>query len=239
MTTKLKCILIDDELPGLAYLKMLCEQLPELEIVKTFNTSEKLLEALPGLDFDLCITDIEMPGMDGLALAGKLKGKLIIFTTAYKEYAADAFTLDAVDYITKPVAKERLQKAVGKAFELHKKGISGKRMMSWNTDKGKSLIYFNQLVYIKPSEQDSRDKEALLIDGNPIVLKNINFDKLLLQLPEADFCRINKKEIVALTAVKHYSHNEIILNHKDKSGKLITLALSDTYRADFMKKVSI
>lgn len=115
MNTKLKCLLLDDELPGLTYLKMLCEQIPELEIVKTFNNPEKLLSDIPDLDFDLLISDIEMPGMDGLHLAEILENKLVIFCTAYKDYAADAFNIDAVDYITKPVKLERLQKAVSKA----------------------------------------------------------------------------------------------------------------------------
>ncbi|HMK07155.1 MAG TPA: response regulator, partial [Flavobacterium sp.] len=117
MNTKLKCLLLDDELPGLAYLKMLCGQIPELEIIKAFNDPEKLLAAIPMLDFDLLISDIEMPGIDGLSLANSLKGKLIIFATAYKDYAADAFDMDAVDYITKPIKLERLQKAVLKASE--------------------------------------------------------------------------------------------------------------------------
>ena len=57
MNTKLKCLLLDDELPGLTYLKMLCEQIPELEIVKTFNNPEKLLAEISNIEFDLCITD--------------------------------------------------------------------------------------------------------------------------------------------------------------------------------------
>ncbi|HEU4496041.1 MAG TPA: response regulator, partial [Flavobacterium sp.] len=103
MDTKLRCLLLDDELPGLAYLKMLCEQIPELEVVKAFDSPEKLLAEIKAIDFDLLITDIEMPAIDGLSLAGLLKHKMVIFTTAYKEYAADAFDIEAVDYITKPV----------------------------------------------------------------------------------------------------------------------------------------
>ncbi len=78
---------------------MLCEQIPEVEIVKTYNNPEKLLTDIPNLEFDLLISDIEMPGMDGLHLAEMLEDKLVIFCTAYKEYAADAFNIDAVDYI--------------------------------------------------------------------------------------------------------------------------------------------
>ena len=143
MNTKLKCLLLDDELPGLTYLKMLCEQIPELEIVKAFNNPETLLAELPELDFDLCISDIEMPGIDGLTLASLLQNKLVIFTTAYKDYAAEAFDVNAVDYITKPVTKERLQIAVAKALERFNTVAPAKKFIHLNTDKGKALLYFN------------------------------------------------------------------------------------------------
>ena len=239
LNTKLKCLLLDDELPGLMYLKMLCEQIPELEIVKTFNNPEKLLAEIPQLDFDLLISDIEMPGMDGLHLAGMLEGKMVIFCTAYKDYAADAFNIDAIDYITKPVKPERLQKAISKALERFDKPDTSKKFMQLNTDKGKTLLYFNQIQYIKTAESDSRDKTVLLADGSFLNLKNIKFDTLLKELPESDFCRVNKKEIVAVRSVKFFSHNEIVLYHLEKNDKNSTLILSETYRSDFLKKVKL
>lgn len=239
MNTKLKCLLLDDELPGLTYLKMLCEQIPELEIIKSFDNPKKLLEATQEIEFDLIISDIEMPGIDGLALANLLQDKLVIFTTAYKNYAAEAFDIEAVDYITKPVTKERLQKAVAKALERFNKPSLTKKFIHLNTDKGKALLYFAQIQYIKTASTDSRDKEVLLADGSFLILKNINFNSLLSQLPEADFCRVNKKEIIAMAAVKFFNHNEITLNLQEKKAKPITLILSETYRSDFLIKVKI
>jgi len=239
LNTKLKCLLLDDELPGLMYLKMLCEQIPELEIVKTFNNPEKLLAEIPQIDFDLLISDIEMPGMDGLHLAGMLQGKMVIFCTAYKDYAADAFNIDAIDYITKPVKPERLQKAISKALERFDKPDTSKKFIQLNTDKGKTLLYFNQIQYIKTAESDSRDKTVLLADDSFLNLKNIKFDTLLKELPESDFCRVNKKEIVAVRAIKFFSHNEIVLHHLEKNDKNSTLILSETYRSDFLKKVKL
>lgn len=218
---------------------MLCEEIEALEIVKVFNNSEKLFEETTSIDFDLCITDIEMPGMDGLTLANRLQNKLIIFTTAYKDYASDAFDIDAVDYITKPVTKERLQKAVTKALEKHKNNLQNNAFITLNTDKGKGIVYINQLAYIKSAEQDSRDKEAFLTDGRVVLLKNINFETLLHQLPENNFCRVNKKEIIAITQVKHYTYNEITLSLQDKTSGFIKVALSETYRAGFMKLVVV
>jgi DNA-binding LytR/AlgR family response regulator len=221
------------------YLKMLCEQIPEIEIVKTFNNPEKLLADIPNLDYDLLISDIEMPGMDGLHLAEMLQNKMVIFCTAYKDYAADAFNIDAVDYITKPVKLERLQKAISKAVERFDKPDSARKFIQLNTDKGKTLLYFNQIQYIKTAVSDSRDKIVLLADGSFLNLKNVKFDTLLNELPEADFCRVNKKEIIAVKAIKFFNHNEIVLHHLEENNKNTTLILSETYRADFLKKVKL
>jgi len=239
LNTKLKCLLLDDELPGLMYLKMLCEQLPELEVIKAFNDPEKLLAEIPSLDFDLCISDIEMPGIDGLTLARLLKDKLVIFTTAYKDYAADAYDIDAVDYITKPVKKERLQKAILKAQERFGKKTQAPKFISLNTDKGKTLLYFNTIILIKTAANESRDKEVLLTDGSILLLKNISFDTLLNELPDTDFYRINKKEIIALSAVKFFTHNEITLNLQDQNHKPIAVILTEKYRPGFLASVKI
>jgi DNA-binding LytR/AlgR family response regulator len=239
LNTKIKCLLLDDELPGLTYLKMLCEQIPELEIIKAFNDPQKLLEEVPKLDFDLCISDIEMPGIDGLTLANLLQDKLVIFTTAYKNYAAEAFDINAVDYVTKPVTKERLEKAVAKALERFQKLGNAKQFIYLNTDKGKALLYFDQIQYIKTAAVDSRDKEVYMADGSILILKNINFGSLLSHLPKTDFCRVNKKEIIAIKAVQYFNHNEITLSFHEKNGKPAVLVLSETYRHDFLAKVKI
>lgn len=218
---------------------MLCEEMEALEIVKVFNNPEKLFEETTSIDFDLCITDIEMPGIDGLTLASRLQNKLVIFTTAYKDYASDAFNIDAVDYITKPVTKERLQKAVAKAIDKQKSNLQNNAFITLNTDKGKGIVYINQLTYIKSAEQDSRDKEAFLIDGSVVLLKNINFESLLQQLPKNLFCRVNKKEVIGIPKVKHYTHNEITLALQDKTSGFIKVALSETYRVGFLKLVGV
>ncbi|MCW5912878.1 MAG: response regulator transcription factor [Cyclobacteriaceae bacterium] len=235
MNTKLKCLLLDDELPGLTYLKMLCEQIPGLEIVKTFNSPALLLEEQQELEFDLCILDIQMPEANGLEIAAALKDKAVIFVTAYKEYAADAFDLNAVDYVRKPVSLERLREAVSRVRQKQSAELS---FIQINTDKGKARIQINQLVYIKASAIDSRDKVACFADGTSFVLKNISFEKLLEKLPEKDFVRINKKEAIAVKSVQLFSSDAITLNvpYQDEP---LSLILSDTYRKDFIRKVKI
>lgn len=239
MNTKLKCLLLDDELPGLTYLKMLCEQLPELEVVKAFNSPKIFLSELPQLDFDLCILDIEMPGMDGLQVANLLKGKPVIFTTAYKEYAAEAFDLAAVDYVLKPIKKERLQQAVTKALNQISGKTTEKNFIQLNTDKGKALLFFEQLCHIKIAETDSRDKIAYLANGSRVILKNISFDKLQKLLPIQSFCRVNKRELIALKIVQVFSFDEITTSLKDPFGKPLKITLSEAYRNNFLKKVNV
>ena len=237
MNTKLKCLLLDDELPGLTYLKMLCEQLSEIEVIKAYNCPITFLSEVPKIDFDLCILDIEMPQMNGLQVANLLKEKLVIFTTAYKEYAADAFDLNAVDYVRKPVALERLKLAVQKATKRYMDKNTTKSHMVVNTDKGKALIVFDQICYIKNADIESRDKVAYLANNIILTLKNISFEKLQMILPENDFCRINKREMVALKSVQIFSFDEITTNIIDKSGKNMTFSLSENYRKEFIKKL--
>lgn len=218
---------------------MLCEQLPELEVVKTFNSSVTMLAELPQLEFDLCILDIEVPHTNGLQIASLLKGKPVIFTTAYKDYAADAFDLNAVDYVRKPVSLNRLQQAISKVKSNVRAERETKSFIQVNSDRGKALIYFNQLCYVKTSDIDSRDKIAQLVDGTLITLKNISFEKLLQKLPENDFVRINKKELIAIKLVQTFSFDEITTSLQTVDGKPLKLNLSEVYRHDLIRKVKV
>ena len=228
-------MLLDDEIPGLTYLKMLCDQLPELEVVKSFDNPQTFLSKLPEIDFDLCILDIEMPSLNGLQVANLLKDKLIIFTTAYKEYAADAYDLDAVDYVRKPVQKDRLQQAVIKAIARQASKGQPKDFIQLNTDKGKTLLHFNQVGYIKTSDTDSRDKLAVFLDGSSLVLKNISFENLLKILPASQFCRISKREVISIRIVNAYSYNEITTSLATSTGQSVKLVLSESYRPEFIR----
>lgn len=241
MSTKIRCLLLDDELPGLAYLKMMCEQIDELEVVKAFNSPETFLKEQESLDYDLLISDIEMPGMNGLQVADAVKGKAVVFTTAYKNFAVDAFDRDAVDYVVKPVKPERLQQAVQKVMALMDrqapKSIS--KQIQLNTDKGKALIASDRILCIMASDIDSRDKVLLLNDNTRIIAKNSSFEKLLEMLPQDEFIRINKRALMAVKHVQYYSHDEITADVTAPDGKPYAFALSEIYRSDFVRRVKI
>ena len=223
-------------MPGLTYLKMLCEQISELEVVKTFNDPQRLLRESQDIDFDLCILDIEMPQINGLQVADLLRDKMVIFTTAYSEHAADAFDLNAIDYVRKPVRKERLHQAVKKAVEHFSERRDRKESAQFNTDKGKTIIHFRQLAYITASESDSRDKVAVMHDGSSLILKNISFDNLNKVLPQSMFCRINKKQLISLGIVSSYTFNEITSSILSEN-KLLRFSLTEVYRPQFQKLI--
>lgn len=229
----IRCVLLDDETLALQYLKMLCEQIPDLEIVKVFDQPQLFMSELPSLDFDLCIMDIEMPAMNGLQVANLLQDKAVIFTTAYSDYAIDAFEVNAIDYIKKPVKHARLQQAIDKVHKMYKKDSLPNDYLSVNTDKGKGRLSFDKIAYFTVSEVDSRDKIVYLIDGTSMIIKNISFQKLEELLPKNQFCRINKKELIALQIVNFYTHDEIESNVVWNS-KMKTFSIGNNYREDFM-----
>lgn len=238
MDSTLRCLLLDDELPGLRYLRTLCEGIPEVEVIRAFNDPLKFLHESQTLAFDLCIMDIEMPHLNGLELAAMMKGKAVIFTTAYKEYAAEAFDIEAIDYIRKPFQKERLSKAIQKAFERVHESKKVHPFVSVNTNKGKALLYFDRIRYITTMEYDSRDKLVLMSDGE-MIIKNTGFDKILSFLPSTEFCRINKKDIIALKSVRFFSYKEIHVSlTNSKLDKGITLPLTENYRTAFLARLN-
>jgi DNA-binding LytR/AlgR family response regulator len=238
MERKIKCILLDDELPGLTYLKMLCEQLPELEIVKSYNNPTLFLSEIQQHDFDVCFMDIEMPDINGLQLAQVVKGKHIIFITAYKDYAADAFDLNAIDYIRKPYNKARLQQSIDKLKKAERPVKVNPKTIQLNTDKGKVKLNLNEIIFVRASEIDSRDKRIQLTSERTLIAKNISFDKLLEQIPDDQFCRINKKEVISLDHVAHFSFDEISIYLNLEHTKTITLQLSETFRKEFISRYS-
>jgi DNA-binding LytR/AlgR family response regulator len=238
LNTKLKCLLLDDELPALSYIKVMCEQIRGVEVVKAFNEPVKFLEAIKKLDFNACILDIQMPGITGLEVAKQLQDKLIIFTTAHKEFAAEAFDLNAVDYIRKPIQKERFEKAIAKAIGILNSQTTEERNQAlWNTDKGKTVIKFSDILYITSSDTESRDKVVYLQNGNRTTLKNTRFEHILEILPSTKFCRVNKKDIIALKTVEHFTFDEIRTSITLKPNEKVNFALSDVYRDEFRQKI--
>lgn len=229
----LRCVLLDDELLALQYLKLLCEQINGVEVVKAYNNAEKFIQEKDELDFDVCVSDIEMPSINGLQIANLLSSKHIVFTTAYRDFAVEAFDLEVIDYITKPVQKDRLEKAFRKIEKLTKEAKQVSEYITLNSEKGKSIINTNDVFYITVSDVESRDKIIHFKDETTLLVKNNSFEKLKEILPTGKFSRINKREIIAMNSVNYYSHDEIVSKILI-DGKPKTFTIGINFRNEFL-----
>jgi len=115
----LNILIIDDEQPARDRLRRLLNELPRCEVVGEAASSKEALERISELSPDMLLLDISMPGMDGMSLARVLReggaAPAIIFCTAYQDQALNAFEVEALDYVVKPVRIERLETAIEKA----------------------------------------------------------------------------------------------------------------------------
>lgn len=119
----MKAVLIDDEYYALQGLKMRLDEIGGIEVAGMFTTGKQALENIEALRPDVIFLDIEMPNISGIELFSRILEILgdvkIVFTTAYTQYAVDAFELNALDYIVKPVEKERLLKTLERLRALN------------------------------------------------------------------------------------------------------------------------
>ena len=118
--TPLRVVLVDDEPLAIERLETLCGRIPDVEVVGTAYHGQAALDVIDQQAPDLILLDLTMPGLDGIEVAKRLAGKssppAIIFVTAHESFAVEAFDLDAVDYVLKPVAAERLERAIARAI---------------------------------------------------------------------------------------------------------------------------
>ncbi|MNU52202.1 Transcriptional regulatory protein YpdB [compost metagenome] len=234
MDKTLRVVLLDDELLALAYLRTLCDSIPGIEVVKAFDDPLIFLSEIKNLAFDFCISDIVMPSLTGLEVAQKLKSVPIIFTTAHNEYAADAFDIEAIDYLRKPVQRERLVRAIEK---VHIQIEQLKSQATWtvNTSKGKLSIQQSHIVSFSTDTYDRRDKLLLLENGDQLVVKNKSFDQLLQELDAVSFVRISKSELISMDFIQGYQGDFVISKLKNDEGKYREFNLSENYRKSFIE----
>ena len=120
MTAPLATLIVDDEPLAIERLQMICAALPMVTVVGSASDGSQALEKIAELAPALVLLDLTMPHVDGLAVARALSGQphppAVIFVTAHDNHAVEAFDLDAVDYVLKPVEKERLERAIGRAL---------------------------------------------------------------------------------------------------------------------------
>lgn len=121
----LRALILDDEYPARAELRYLLSKIKTpVEVVGEATHAEEGLKLLKALQYDLVFLDIELPGLDGIALAEEIRtlpnSPRVIFVTAYEQYALRAFEVNAIDYLLKPVSEERLEKALSRINQAPK-----------------------------------------------------------------------------------------------------------------------
>ena len=208
--TLLKCAVVDDSsLQRLSIIKLIKDH-PNLKLVAEYNNAIETKNGLLDTDVDLIFLDIEMPILSGFDLLDNLANKpQIIFVTGKTKYAFKAFDYDAVDYIHKPVNKERFNNAVAKAINLHNLKVNGTTVEDEDFIFVKSnlknrKVFLNKLKYIEAL--GDYVKFVTEKDTFVVLATMKSFEK---QLPQDKFLRIHKSYIVNLEKVERYNSKNI------------------------------
>lgn len=212
--TKIRCVIIDDEPLALNVMEAYILQTPGLELLEKFNNPLLAIDYINSNEVDLMFLDIQMPDISGLELTGNLVRKpVLIFTTAYSEYALQGFRADALDYLLKPVDYPDFVRAVNKAIDL----IQTKRQNSLLVKSNKDFLFikseykiirinFDDILYIQGMSEYVR---IFSVSAKP-VMSLISMKSLEAQLPDNRFMRVHKSFIVNLQKINTIERNEII-----------------------------
>lgn len=219
---KLRCLIVEDEPIAQEIVLSYARRLDELEVVGQFRNAIDAARFLEKETVELLFLDIRMPRMSGLDLLRKLERKpRVIITSAYREFAMDAFDLDVVDYLLKPISFERFLKAVGKVFSSTDVTASspGKITAPFIFVKGnKQLqkVYIDQILYLE-SQRDYIHMR--LEDGSEVITRQtISYYEQF--LPAGQFLRIHRSFIVAVHKISAFEANSVVIGkHKIPVGR--------------------
>ncbi|NIG57662.1 LytTR family DNA-binding domain-containing protein [Chitinophaga sp. Cy-1792] len=208
---EIKFIAIDNEPPALDVITTHARQFKALKLVQTFDDAIAAAAWLRHAKVDLIFMDIQMPDISGVELARSLHdAPMIIFTTAYKQYAFDGFELNAVDYLLKPISFERFEKSIDKVLSQ-----CGKQQEQSEKD---FLVIHSSYQVMRIDTRRIRYIESLkdyvrihLTDAAP-VLTLMTMKKMLEQLPAGKFSRIHRSYIVAVHEIRSVSNRLVRMN---------------------------
>jgi two-component system, LytTR family, response regulator len=229
----INAIIVDDEVNNISYLKSLLQQnCPAINIVETTHRSDIALQMITMLQPQLVFMDIDMPGMTGFELLQKLEPLTfeVIFVTAYNQYALEAFDFNAIGYVTKPIATEKLIAAVEKAskkiadkkyteqiFSLleNVQQKQGGDKVALPTLQGLQFISLSKIAYC----ESNGNYTTFFLENNTKILVSKQLGVCEKLLPEDTFVRIHDKHLINLSKVKEYikgNGGEVILEDGTK-----------------------
>jgi len=204
---KIKCVIIDDEPIARDIIRDYILKINELEIIAEFNKPVEAIAFLNENKTDLLFLDINMPEINGIHFAKSLSNPpAIIFTTAYREFAANGFELQAVDYLVKPIPFDRFLKAVNHFLQLHSKSVGmisaeirekpEDEFILLKDSKKTHKVYLSDIKYI---ESDGDYIRFYLQNRKLMIRGSLSFMETL--LPSARFLRIHNSYIINLKKV--------------------------------------
>jgi DNA-binding LytR/AlgR family response regulator len=232
----INCLAIDDETPALDILEDNIRRIPFLHLVGRCKNAYAAMETLQQETVDLLFLDIEMPGISGLGFLKSLATKpMVIFITAYRNYAVEGFELDVLDYLVKPVAFDRFLKAVNKALEYQgfkqKEGAPpglGPEFLFIHTEYQLTKIFLHEVTYIEALRNYIR---IHFVSGARPILSKLSLKAIEEKLPSGKFARVHKSFIVSMDKISSIRNDIIRIDVRD-------IPISKSCRDEFFKKIN-
>jgi DNA-binding LytR/AlgR family response regulator len=205
----IKAVAIDDEPPALKVIEAFCGECDFIKLEKTFTRPHEALDYLEKFPVDLLFLDIQMPSMTGVELYKAIKQKtMVIFTTAYSEYAIEGFNLNAVDYLLKPFTLERFMQAVNKVADSralqNQKEKTGQYLFI-RADYSLVKILISDILFIEGLD----DYLKIHIQDQKTIVTRMTLKAMLDKLPSGEFFRVHRSYIVPLSRIDHI-RNKVI-----------------------------
>ena len=230
----MKCLIVDDNTMARMALKQLVSQLPELELIKESSNAEEALATLNTTQVDLLLLDIEMPEMTGLELTRKMGNKrpLIIFTTSKTDYAVEAFELNVVDYLVKPISLPRFRQAVEKAsetLESNKEEVKVEEQgFVFVKDNGVlKRISIDDILFLEAMGDYVKVHTAQKFHVVHATLKSIEE-----KLPVSKFIRVHRSYIVAINKIDYIQEGTISIGKS-------SIPVADTHKSNLSKRLNL
>lgn len=225
----LSCLIVEDEPLAQELLVRYADSMPNLEVSAICSDAFQAIEFLQKENVDLLLLDINMPRLSGINLVKSLSNPpLVIFITAYPEFAIEGFELEAVDYLLKPFSFERFVKAINKAskrFENNENtnSESNKDFLAIKADKKLHKIGFSDILYFTAIG----DYVKVFI-GDKVLITNETLKVIERKLPATQFVRIHKSHIISIDAIEFIEGNRVKL-------KSNFLPIGTTYKEQLLK----
>jgi DNA-binding LytR/AlgR family response regulator len=205
----IRCLIIDDEPLARQLLESYVQQVKSLQLIQSCSTAIEAFEVLHQQEVDLMFLDIQMPGINGLNFLKSLKQPpKVIFTTAYMEHAVEAFELEALDYLLKPVTFERFIKAIQKVQKREESNVPSAPatdpVLFIKENKRLVRIEHNDIIYL-----EGFGDYVKVATPNQVHVTYSTLNKLGELLPTSHFIRIHRSYIINLNKLQFLEGNYV------------------------------